>query len=197
MTEEWKDIEGFEGRYQISNLGNVKSLRYGGRDEIKNLVPKVNNKGYEWVELVINGKKSCRQIHRLVAEAFIPNPNKEPIINHKDENPRNNRVDNLEWCDYKYNSHYYLERHKKEFLAKVQKPRGWGKGRKHKKWIMEPYKRRSLVAQADKDGFVVRIWDNVSQIARENNLSQWSITQCCEGKRKTAYGYTWHFFNAV
>lgn len=197
MVEVWKDIEGFEGRYQVSNLGNIKSLRYGGRYEARNLVPKVNNKGYEWVELAVNGTKKCKQIHRLVANAFIPNPKGYPIINHKDENPRNNRVDNLEWCDYKYNTNYYIERHKEAFYANVQKPRGWGKGRKRKQWILGPYKRTKKVAQIDKDGNIIKIWNNASQIVREEGKSQWSITQCCDGKRKTAYGYTWRFVDAI
>lgn len=176
MTEIWKDIEGFEGRYQISNLGNVKSLRYGGRGEPKNLVPKVNNKGYEWVELFANGKKSYRQIHRLVAAAFIPNPNNEPVINHKDENIRNNCVDNLEWCDQGYNTRYSLNLHHRERSI-----------RKHKRPI----------AQIDKNGNTVKIWDYSRQVEKEGNMSQWSILQCCAGKRKTAYGYTWHYVDAI
>lgn len=205
MTEIWKDIEGFEGRYQISNLGNVKSLRYGGRDEVRNLVPKINNKGYEWVELILNGKRSCLQIHRLVAIAFIPNPYNYPIINHKDENPRNNSVDNLEWCDHKYNVHYYLDRHRDQFLENVRKPKkrkpGYHRssnGRtRTRAGVYNSYKLKSKVAQVDKNGNVVKVWDCVRQIERDEHKSQWSITQCCNGKRKTAYGYTWHFIDAV
>lgn len=204
MVELWKDIEGFEGRYQVSNLGNVKSLRYGGRYEVRNLVPKVNNKGYEWVELWKDRKRSCRQIHRLVATAFIPNPDPEcyTIINHKDENPRNNRVNNLEWCDYKYNSKYFLDRHRMEFGETMSKAlKGKAKinryGIRTKYGVYGPYKHKQSVAQIDKNGNVVKVWDCLSQITREENKSQWSITQCCEGKRKTAYGYKWHFVDAI
>jgi hypothetical protein len=204
MEEVWKDIEGFEGRYQVSNLGNVKSLRYGGRYEVRNLVPKVNNKGYEWVELWKDRKRSCRQIHRLVATAFIPNPDPEryTIINHKDENPRNNRVNNLEWCDYKYNSKYFLDRHRIEFGETISKAlKGKAKINRYrirtKYGVYGPYKHKQSVAQIDKNGNVVKVWDCLSQIVREENKSQWSITQCCEGKRKTAYGYTWRFINAI
>lgn len=202
MEEIWKDIEGFEGRYQVSNLGNVKSLRYGGRYEVRNLVPKVNNKGYEWVELFNNGKKKCIQIHRLVASAFIPNPEGYPIINHKDENPRNNCVDNLEWCDQKYNVHYYIERHAIEYSNHLNILKRYRES-VERKWVRTrigiygPYKHKRKVKQVDKDGNVVRVWDCVSQIMREENKSQWSITQCCEGKRKTAYGYTWHYEDAI
>lgn len=205
MVEVWKDIEGFEGRYQISNLGNVKSLRYGGRNEARNLVPKVNNHGYEWVELIRNGKRSCLQIHRLVAAAFIPNPkpNKYTIINHKDENPRNNCVENLEWCDYKYNSKYFMDRHRIEFgenisKALIGKPKKINRyGIRTRYGVYGSYKHKRPVAQIDKDGNVVKIWDCLRQIEREDNKSQWSITQCCNGKRKTAYGYTWHYVDVT
>ena len=192
MTEIWKDIEGFEGRYQISNLGNVKSLRYGGRDEVRNLVPKVNNHGYEWVELFKNREKSYFQIHRLVAKAFIPNPTGLPIVNHKDENIRNNCVDNLEWCTHEYNVRYSLERHRWD-RKYGKKPDGW-KGKYGK---YGPYKHNKAVAQVDKNGNIVKIWNCTREIQREENKSQWSIIQCCNGKRKTAYGYTWHFIDAV
>lgn len=195
MVEVWKDIEGYEGRYQVSNLGNIKSLRYGGRYEARNLVPKVNNHGYEWVELFNNGKKQCIQIHRLVASAFIPNPRGYPIVNHKDENPRNNQVDNLEWCDHKYNVRYSLERHIEERRKGLWGPRPpYWKGNTGN---FGPYKRKRPIAQVDRDGNIVRIWDCSRQIQREENKSQWSITQCCDGKRKTAYGYTWHYADAI
>ena len=189
MEEIWKDIKGFEGRYQISNYGNVKSLRYCGRNEIRNLVPKVNNKGYEWVELIVNGKKNYRQIHRLVAEAFIPNTNNDPIVNHKDENPRNNRVDNLEWCDYKYNSRYYINLHRndpnnKSFIGRASGTFG-------------AYKHKRPIAQIDKDGNIVKVWDYVEQVARIGKMSSSSVIRCCNGQRKTAYGYTWHYVDAI
>lgn len=187
MTEIWKDIEGFEGRYQISNLGNVKSLRYGGRNEARNLVPKVNNYGYEWVELFANGKRKCLQVHRLVAAAFIPNPNEYPIINHKDENPKNNKVDNLEWCNQKYNTRYSISRHYND-------PE---RHNNHRSGMYGSYKRLRRVAQVDKNGNIVKIWDCSRQIEREEHKSQWSIIQCCNGNRKTAYGYTWHYVDAV
>ena len=176
MEEIWKDIKDFEGKYQVSNLGNVKSLNYKGHGYSRVLVPKVNNCGYEWVELFCNGKSAYRQVHRLVADAFIQNPNQYPVINHKDENPRNNKVDNLEWCDYSYNIKYSLKLHPKERSV-----------RKHKRPI----------AQVDKDGNIVRIWEYSRQVEKEGNMSQWSVLQCCNGKRKTAYGYTWHYADAI
>ena len=103
--EEWKDIVGYEGLYQVSNLGNIKSFkRY---IEGKLLIPKSDKDGYKEIGIRdITGKRTFKRIHRLVAEAFIPNPNKYKFINHKDNNPTNNTVDNIEWCSIEYNNKY-------------------------------------------------------------------------------------------
>ena len=111
MREIWKDVKGYEGLYQVSNLGRVKRLRFINRHldfkQEKILKPYKDGGDYYFViGLHKNGKKKYKAIHRLVAEAFIPNPNNYPIVNHKDENKENNYVDNLEWCTHKYNSNY-------------------------------------------------------------------------------------------
>lgn len=110
MKEEWRDIAGFEGLYQISNLGNVKSfdridslgrLRIGIKRKL------IDDKdGYQLVSLHKDGKVFMKKVHRLVAEAFLPNPDNLPFVNHKDENKKNNCVDNLEFCTAKYNVNY-------------------------------------------------------------------------------------------
>ena len=105
--EEWRDIKGYEGLYKVSNLGRIKSLNYGGckgREGI--LKPIIDNGGYCRIFLYKNNKKRKFIVHRLVAQAFIPNPNNLPQVNHKDENKANNCVNNLEWCDCKYNQNY-------------------------------------------------------------------------------------------
>ena len=112
MTESeiWKDVAGFEGFYKISNKGNVYSVarkdtigrKCGGRT----LTPRNAGDGYLKVGLYKNGKTKGEYIHRLVAEAFIPNPNNYPEVNHKDEVKTNNYVENLEWCTSKYNSNH-------------------------------------------------------------------------------------------
>ena len=110
MGEIWKDIQNYEGSYQVSNYGRVKSLSRvdsrGNKRNEKILKGRKNRQGYYDVALCKNGKRKYCRINRLVAEAFIPNPNNYPITNHKDENPSNNHVDNLEWCTYKYNNNY-------------------------------------------------------------------------------------------
>lgn len=99
--KEWKNIEGYEGLYQVSNLGRVKSIRSNTI-----LRPYDIGRGYLAVKLCKNGINKNHKLHRLVAEAFIPNPDNLPCVNHKDENKANNCVDNLEWCSYSYNNNY-------------------------------------------------------------------------------------------
>ena len=113
--ENWKDIKGYEGFYQVSDCGRIKSLErdvfnYRGtltrHTEEKILAPALNGIGYSFVNLHKNGKSKVILVHRLVAEAFIPNPENKPQVNHKDEVKSNNAVDNLEWCTSKYNVNY-------------------------------------------------------------------------------------------
>lgn len=112
--EIWKDIVGYEGLYQISNLGRVKSLkRYvphfkGGLKVVPERMKTIfyQKDGRPRVELSKGNLNRKFFVYRLVAQAFIPNPNNYPCINHKDENPANNSIENLEWCTYKYNANY-------------------------------------------------------------------------------------------
>lgn len=116
IKEDWKDIPGFEGRFQISTTGRVKSLKrqcnnqnakpYWIQEKI--LTQWTDKLGYKRLSLFVDGQRHARLVHRLVALAFIPNPENKPQINHKDCNPSNNNVDNLEWCTNKENAvHYY------------------------------------------------------------------------------------------
>ena len=103
-NEVWKDIEGYDGAYQVSDLGRVRSLKYG---KVRVLRPVNNGKGYLVVHLKRDGSQKNFLVHRIVAQAFIPNNDESKNqVNHKDENKENNRVDNLEWCDNRYNNTY-------------------------------------------------------------------------------------------
>lgn len=104
--EEWKDIKGYEGLYQISNKGRVKSLGNNKSRKEKIRDGKIDNNGYKRIGLCKNGKEKKYKIHRLVAQAFLPNPDNLPVVNHKDENKLNNNVENLEWCTQEYNCNY-------------------------------------------------------------------------------------------
>src|SRR5574344_1100472 len=103
MKEIWKNVSGYEGIYQISNFGRVRSFKFSNVRILKNIV---QSAGYLTVDLRKNGARKSFKIHRLVALAFIENPNNLPSINHKDECKTNNSVNNLEWCTDKYNSNY-------------------------------------------------------------------------------------------
>ena len=109
MIEEWKDIEGFNGLYKVSNTGRVisfKQSRFSKRNDFYELKQKPRGGRYKVVYLSINGKGNGYLVHRLVAKAFVPNPENYPCVNHKDEDIYNNRSYNLEWCSHKYNCNY-------------------------------------------------------------------------------------------
>lgn len=116
MDEQWKDVVGYEGLYQVSNLGRIKCLpktiHYGWYNnkvvEQREMIKKntLDRNGYLFTILTKDGVRKNHLIHRLVAQSFLPNPNDYECVNHKDENKTNNYVDNLEWCSHKYNSNY-------------------------------------------------------------------------------------------
>lgn len=105
-TEIWQPVKGYEGLYEVSNLGRIKSLNYNHTGKEKILKPANNGWGYLQIVLCRDGKVKHFKVHRLVAIAFLPNPEGLPEVNHKDENKSNNCVENLEWCDVKYNINY-------------------------------------------------------------------------------------------
>lgn len=174
--EEWKDIEGYEGLYQVSNEGRIKSLEkkynvgYVGLKHQNEMIlkPTAVGKGYLHVSLCKNGCKKYKRIHRLVAEAFIPNPNNYEVVNHKDENPQNNSVENLEWCTQEYNNNYG---HRTERMAETQSKR---------------------VYQYTIDGVLVKVWTSTNECGRNGYCQGW-VAACCRGERKTHKGYKWSY----
>ena len=106
MEEEWREIPGYDGRYFVSSFGNVKAVYKWVKNKEKILSPMLNKDGYYQVNLSKKRKITHHRIHRLVAMAFVENPNNYEMVNHKDENKLNNHVDNLEWCDHTYNIRY-------------------------------------------------------------------------------------------
>lgn len=169
MSEVWKDIKEFEGLYQVSNLGRVISLNYNKTNQQKVLKVSFDKNGYTSLNLCKEGKIFHRTIHRLVAEAFIPNPNNYPCVNHKDENPRNNKVDNLEWCTYQYNMNYGTCAERRNKSNKIS------------------------INQYDKSNNFIKQWTSAIDIQNETGINQGSIIKCCRNKLKTAGGFIWKY----
>lgn len=167
--EIWRDIENYKGIYQISNLGNLKNVKTG-----KNFKISQNKFGYVEFCLRKNGKAKTIKCHRLVAEAFIPNPNKLPQVNHKDENKLNNRMDNLEWCDNKYNSNYGT--------------RGKRIGEKLSKVLKIP------IIQC-KNGVKIKVWNSAKEVEETLGIKRSNICKCLKKIRNTAGGYNWEYEN--
>lgn len=186
MIEEiWKPVAGFEGTYEVSTFGRVRSLRcrWGIRSVQKFLAPRRSDKyGHLKVALRRPGFEPKNFfVHRLVAMAFIPNLCNLPFINHKDENPSNNCVDNLEWCDCKYNNNYGT---RNERMAKSLKG----------KEINHPEKSKRIL-QFDLQGNLIKEWPSQMEIKRQTGFKNANISGCCLGKYgcKTAYGFIWRF----
>ena len=146
MIEEWRPIVGYEGLYEVSNTGQVRSLdmylKCKGKSyrlqKGKVLSPVKNKDGYLLVNLHCNGKIQHKTIHRLAAQAFIPNPDNLPEVNHKDEDKTNNSVDNLEWCDRSYNNNYGTTNiRRRETLIKNGYCTGLGREEYNKKYYQE------------------------------------------------------------
>ena len=172
MQEQWKDIPGYEGLYQISNTGKVKSFKkptkFNCPDEfiLKNTVA---NNGYVQVTLYKSAEKHKFLVHRLVAEAFIPNPNNFPQINHKDENTENNCVDNLEWCSAKYNNSYGTARLRSSLAI----------GKK--------------INQHLPTGEYLATYACLSVASSITGIAKHAIKDCCSGHTRTGGGFVWSY----
>lgn len=182
MEELWKYITGYEGLYQVSNMGRVRSFDRWviGKSNSKRLIkgkilkPIKGSKGYLHVQLCKKGKINCYLVHRLVAQAFIDNSDNLPQVNHRDECKTNNVVENLEWCTASYNMNYN-DGQKRRGVKKING------------------KRSKTVYQYSLNGEFVKEWKSAHEVQRQLGYSRGSISTCCLGKRKTSYGYIWRY----
>lgn len=165
MIEEWKPIIGYEGLYEVSNLGNVKSLCAGRWHKEMMRKPVKDKDGYLTVVLKKYGKYKCFKVHRLVAQAFIPNPNELPQVNHIDEDKTNNTNGNLEWCTSQYNNAY------NDRPKRFHKP----------------------VIQLSTDGTEIARFESVNAAAKAIGKNPASISGVLSGRRMTTGGFKWQF----
>nr|DAP18824.1 MAG TPA: homing endonuclease [Crassvirales sp.] len=166
MEEVWKDIKDREGSYQVSNFG--RTGKFQGR-EIKPV--KSSTSDYLTVRLWKNHKEYAYLIHRLAAQAFIPDPDNLPEVNHIDENIFNNSYDNPEWCNRDYNHNHSKAKGINAARAVTGK----------------------CVLQYDSSGKLLHIWETGSDAAESLNIPQGNISSCCSGKLKTAGGFKWQY----
>ena len=161
--EKWKSIKGYEELYEVSNCGNICT-------KTKNKLFKLNknSRGYIVVTFTKNKIEKSYSVHRLVAEAFIPNPENKPQVNHINGDKTDNRVENLEWCTQSENQIHC-------FKNNLQK-------RNNKK-----------VIQYDINNNLIRVWDSLKEAAEQLNINHSKISLVCRGKRKTTGGYIWRY----
>lgn len=164
--------------YEVDENGNVYNKK-------KMLKPQLNNNGYYRVYLSKKGKVKKLYIHRLVAEAFIPNPNKLPQVNHKDGNKKNNKVENLEWCTAKENINHSFKIGL-SFVPKGNKNHLYGK-----RGNETPYHKK--IIQYDMNKKIIKHWESMIQAERELGISVSTISSCCRGITKTSGGYIWGY----
>ena len=176
--ETWKDIKGYEGLYQVSNMGRIKSLertvtkKNGRKYTVKGriLKPGTDRDGYLLVILSnTSGKRKTFKVHRLVCEAFHENPENKPCVNHIDENKTNNTANNLEWCTYEENNTHGTR------LARSAKSQS------------------KPVGQYTRDGELIKVWQSVNEVERQLGFDCGNISKVALGKQKTAYGYVWKY----
>ena len=169
MKEEWRDIQGYEGKYMVSNLGRVKSLNYRNNGKEGILKGVANGNGYLEVILFKEGKGKHYRINRLVAQAFLPNPDNLPEVNHKDENKQNNCVENLEYCSKLYNINY-------------------GTGSKR-----SAEKRSKPLFGINKVSGLILEFPSIAEASRQTGINKGNICSCLKGNYKSTGGYVWYY----
>ena len=184
MGEIWLPVVGYEGLYEVSDGGNIRSLvRYK-----KQLKPSKNTNGYLSVELFKHKASKRFLVHRLVAAAFLPNPQNFPQVNHKDENRCNNSADNLEWCSARYNMNYGAGAKTRHLKIDYSAPIFAATARENGAKVSRP------VLQFSKSGEFIKRYNSGKEAHRLTGINHSHIMECCAGKRyKTVGGYIWKY----
>ena len=189
-SEIWKDVAGYEGIYQVSNLGRVKSidrivLRSSTPQPLKGKIISqgTQNTGYMCVTLWNRKERKAFLVHRLVAEAFLPKQNGKDVIDHINGVRNDNRVENLRWCTQKENTNFPIARHKYNMA-----------NQKRIEHILMFHEKNSLkVVQLTKDDKVIKVWDSVKLASKELGLLTSGIYAVCVKQKKTCGGYKWKY----
>lgn len=177
-TEIWKDVPNYEGIYQVSNLGNIKSLKYDRTGEERILKTNKDSGGYLKVNLYKNRKPKTYLVHRLVATVFLPNPDNLEEVNHINQIKNDNRVSNLEWCDAKYNCNYGT-RNDRMVSTRTKK---------------NSYGAEKSVMQLSKNGIkIINTYKSTQEASRQTGINRANICSCCRGKYKSAGGFVWKY----
>lgn len=177
ISEIWKPVPGYEGYYEVSNAGRVRSTyRYK-----RTLKPMISNTGYERVDLFKNGSRKQFSVHRLVAMAFIANPESKPFVNHKDETRTNNNADNLEWVTHVENCNYGTAIARRTMHCDYSNRKI---DRRHQIEVVS-----KPIAQYTKDGKLVQKWSSAAECCRKNGWTISHVRRAAKGERKTAYGF--------
>lgn len=197
MSEMWRDIEGYEGYYQVSDKGNIRSMdRYvKGKNNSRcfhkgaDRKLQVSHKGYFNIILQKEGKKKQYQVHRLVAQAFIPNLENKPQVNHIDCNKQNNGVSNLEWATQQENMDHAKENNLFGETSKAQR-----------KAFMENIvkaqeSRKKAVRQYDLNGVFIKEYHSIAKAAKKTGTNGAKISMCCRGQRNKTNNFNWEYSN--
>ena len=184
--EIWRDIEGYEGYYMVSNLGNVKSLNYHRTGKERLLKPRKDKGGYLRVALCKDGKEKDYYVHRLAANAFLENSKNLPQVNHIDQNKENNCINNLEFCSSKYNCNYG-DRSERQ----AEKLRGKKQSEEHVRKVAE--KHCKPIFGINKVSGLIIEFSSAREAEKHLGIANQSICACCKGRLKSCGGYAWYY----
>lgn len=210
MTEEiWKDIEGYENLYQVSNMGRVRSLdrwvsTVDGKKQLyksKILTSQYNEHGYNQICLSKNGTTKTHKLHRLIAKAFLPNPENKPCIDHINTIRTDNRVENLRWCTHSENLSNSITKNRKSNKQKnrLKKKENHPMYQKHhseeSKRKMSKSKTKYILQIEPSTNKIIAIWNNPFSIKKEMGIDNRTLTKCCKGKKLTHKGFRWVYLD--
>lgn len=189
-SEEWRDVVGYEGLYQVSNLGRVKSIgTINNYRRLKILRPQINGRKYLQVSLFdAQSKRKVKLVHQLVAQAFIDNPNGYKCIDHINNIKTDNRVENIRWCDYKMNMNNPITKNKVDKIRSSICRQDWYIDKQR---YSQSHSKKVL--QYNLNGEFIKEWRTISEAARAYNTSVQAISRCCNGIVRTSMNYIWEF----